>query len=278
MWGNTASDTDPRHYPTALIGQHHPQEAELKAAALFHTHPEQRTRDYKVPIGKAGSEKGKTLISAKVIDTRCRKPNCADTIQVTMEPGEKAGPVIERAQSMLDKASSLLWKPWRNKRSGISCRRPTGEELLPTDTMPTEGEFLLKGATRVRKRVGNGWQRPAPDGKTEQIADRDPNTKMPKVKPAGKKQKHNGDSGSGMTSPELAISASTAAENKRLKKELARLLDSEKRLRDDRDIAIEAVKLALRTKRATRSMSPDHSDDSRSESDDAPQKKGKKGD
>ena len=102
--------------------------------------------------------------------------------------------------------------------------------------------------------------------------------KEPKVKPAGRKKKRKGDSVSDRTSPERAIVASTAAENKRLKKELARLLDTEKRLRDDRDIAIEAVKLALRTKRATRSMSPDHSDDSRSESDDAPQKKGKKGD
>ena len=272
VWGNTTSDANPRLYPTTLICQNHPQEAELKAAALLHTHPEQRTRAYRTPIGKAGAEKGKTLVSAKVIDTRSRRPNFEDTIQVMMEPGEKAGPVIERAQRMLDRASGVTWKPWREHQSGISCRRSTGEELLSTETMPTEEHTIyLKGGKRARKRANERLQTLLGEKmETSPQATEQGTSMKPKGTPSDKKRKHKGDRERDTTSPEHEINTSAAEEIKRLKSENARLRAIEERLRDEREIARGAVKGALRAKHATKSKTPDHSEESRSESEGPP--------
>ena len=151
VWGKAETDKNYRIYFKTQICEDHPQKAELKAAALLHTHPEGSTRDYQTPVGKAGSEEGKTLVSATVVDTRARAEGFEDTIRVTMKPGEQAGEVIERAQVILDSASGTRWWPWRHKSSGVTCTRSMGETLSPTETMPTREHTIYLNGTKGAK-------------------------------------------------------------------------------------------------------------------------------
>ena len=114
----------------------------------MNTDKTKNTKDYKTPVGPAGSEEGKTQVSAVVSDTRLRPKGFRDTVQVTMLPDELAGPVMERAQAIFDKANKTQWLPWRHQDSGISFVKESGEPLSPTEIMPTDQSnetILLKG-------------------------------------------------------------------------------------------------------------------------------------
>jgi hypothetical protein len=148
LWGRTKESEKLTIYHRAQICADHPQKAELAAAALLITAPGQRNHEYKTPVGPAGSEGGKTQVSAVVTDTRLRPAGFRDTVQVTMLPNELAGPVMERAQAIFDKANKTQWLPWRHQDSGISFVKESGEPLSPTEIMPTDQSnetILLKG-------------------------------------------------------------------------------------------------------------------------------------
>ena len=160
--GKAETDTKYQIYFAYQICKNHPQEAELRAATLLYTHPEGRTAEYKTPVERAGSEEGKTLLSATVVDQRARGAGKEDTVQVTMRPGESAGEVMTRAQKALDNANGIWWKPWKLPGSGLICTRQAdtgegkGEVLSPEEVMPTEEVTLhLRGTKTARRRAQN---------------------------------------------------------------------------------------------------------------------------